>query len=111
MKNWLNFRFYSTPLPPLPTDRKYLPMDSNSNRSSGSSGVYGYLMDHQTLECDEIYAKPMVFKRTYSYPNKLFVNGALRGLKKHASELILNWPQKFHHFVTNYCINSFPYSF
>lgn len=55
-------------MPPLPTDRKYLPMDnSNSNRSSGSSGIYGYLTDHQTLECDEIYAKPMVFIPTYSH--------------------------------------------
>lgn len=61
-------------------------MDNNSNRSSGSSGVYGYLMDHQTLECDEIYAKPMVFTRRCSYPNKQLKNSAFGELKKHESE-------------------------
>lgn len=63
-------------------------MDNNnttSNRSSGSSGVYGYLMDHQTLECDEIYAKPMVFTRTCSYPSLIFRKQAFGGLEiKHA---------------------------
>lgn len=67
-------------------------MENNSNRSSGSSGVYGYLVDHQTLECDEIYAKPMVFTHACSYPDRFHKKHAFGDLKinSHASSFTIN---------------------
>lgn len=67
--------FFSTPLPPLPTDkRSYLSMDNNSNRSSGSSGIYGYMSEHQTLENDDIYTKPMVLNLDNINCEWVFIN-------------------------------------
>ncbi|KAF2896229.1 hypothetical protein ILUMI_09945 [Ignelater luminosus] len=51
----------NTPLPPLPIDKFHLTAENHSNRSSGSSGVYGQLYEHQVLENDDIYTKPMEF--------------------------------------------------
>uniref|UniRef100_A0A6P7GBE9 Dedicator of cytokinesis protein 3 n=1 Tax=Diabrotica virgifera virgifera TaxID=50390 RepID=A0A6P7GBE9_DIAVI len=47
----------NTPLPPVPTDKRLL-MENGSNRSSGSSGNYGHLVEHHTAEYDNIYTKP-----------------------------------------------------
>nr|XP_022902417.1 dedicator of cytokinesis protein 3 isoform X2 [Onthophagus taurus] len=46
------------PLPPLPVDNRYL-IKTNSNRSSNSSGNYGFLAE-AIVENDDIYTKPMV---------------------------------------------------
>lgn len=51
---------FSTPLPPLPIDRRYLGAENHSNRSSNSSGIYGGYSESQILENDDIYTKPMV---------------------------------------------------
>lgn len=53
--------YCSTPLPPLPSDKRLL-MENGSNRSSGSSGNYGHLIDHSTADYDNIYTKPTVLK-------------------------------------------------
>lgn len=37
-------------------------MENGSNRSSGSSGNYGHLVDHSTADYDNIYTKPTVLK-------------------------------------------------
>lgn len=52
--------FSSTPLPPLPLDRKQLLNENQSNRSSNSSGQYGINSEGQVIEGDDIYTKPMV---------------------------------------------------
>lgn len=61
---------FSTPLPPLPIDKRHLVVENGgSNRSSGgSSGNYGHLTDHhygmlpdyQHVENDDIYTRPVV---------------------------------------------------
>ncbi|KAJ8929040.1 hypothetical protein NQ314_018309 [Rhamnusium bicolor] len=48
----------NTPLPPLPTEKRLL-MENGSNRSSGSSGNYGHLVEHHSADYDNIYTKPM----------------------------------------------------
>lgn len=55
------FFFCSTPLPPLPIDKRLL-MENGSNRSSGSSSNYVHLVDHHTADYDNIYTKPTVLK-------------------------------------------------
>lgn len=47
----------NTPLPPVPTDKRLI-MENGSNRSSGSSGNYGHLVEHHTADYDNIYTKP-----------------------------------------------------
>ncbi|XP_031345086.1 dedicator of cytokinesis protein 3 isoform X3 [Photinus pyralis] len=50
----------NTPLPPLPIDKLHF-NENHSNRSSGSSGIYGQMYEQQILENDDIYTKPMEF--------------------------------------------------
>jgi hypothetical protein len=59
--------FCSTPLPPLPTEKKQLTVCSSetpSNRSSASSSsAYGHLLlstEEQGTDDEDIYSKPMV---------------------------------------------------
>lgn len=37
-------------------------MENGSNRSSGSSGNYGHLVEHHSADYDNIYTKPTVLK-------------------------------------------------
>jgi hypothetical protein len=65
-KNELYILFYSTPLPPLPTEKKQLTAcntETPSNRSSASSSsAYGHLLstEEQGTDDEDIYSKPMV---------------------------------------------------
>ncbi|CAH1968130.1 unnamed protein product [Acanthoscelides obtectus] len=52
----------NAPLPPLPTDKRLL-TENGSNRSSNSSGNYGHL-EHQNVDYDNIYTKPMDNERS-----------------------------------------------
>ncbi|KAJ8941123.1 hypothetical protein NQ318_007705 [Aromia moschata] len=55
--NHQNSSIVNTPLPPLPTDKRLF-MENGSNRSSGSSGNYGHLVEHHSADYDNIYTKP-----------------------------------------------------
>ncbi|KAJ8981636.1 hypothetical protein NQ317_000864 [Molorchus minor] len=59
--NHQNSSIVNTPLPPLPTDKRLF-MENGSNRSSNSSGNYGHLVEHHSVDYDNIYTKPLVFK-------------------------------------------------
>ncbi|XP_030749885.1 dedicator of cytokinesis protein 3 isoform X2 [Sitophilus oryzae] len=50
----------NTPLPPLPSEKRLLVENGGSNRSStNSSGNYGHLVDHQPMDYDTVYMKPL----------------------------------------------------
>lgn len=58
------------PLPPLPIEKR-IPIENNiSNRPTNSNGIYGHLVDSQTLENDDIYTKPLV-SHSVNIKNKL----------------------------------------
>ncbi|XP_017786650.1 PREDICTED: dedicator of cytokinesis protein 3 isoform X2 [Nicrophorus vespilloides] len=59
----------NSPLPPLPNEKRTSEMN-HSNRSSNSSGNYGYLVEYQAFEGEDPYTKPMdVDKNTLSREN------------------------------------------
>uniref|UniRef100_T1IUW6 SH3 domain-containing protein n=1 Tax=Strigamia maritima TaxID=126957 RepID=T1IUW6_STRMM len=50
----------NTPLPPIPTDKKFVPPESTSNRSSSSgSSVYGQLIPEDPPSDEDIYSRPV----------------------------------------------------
>lgn len=55
----LGLKCFSTPLPPLPMQKSSV-LENGSNRSSGSSGNYGHLVEHFSSEYDNVYTKPIV---------------------------------------------------
>uniref|UniRef100_A0A1Y1KZG9 C2 DOCK-type domain-containing protein n=1 Tax=Photinus pyralis TaxID=7054 RepID=A0A1Y1KZG9_PHOPY len=72
----------NTPLPPLPIDKLHF-NENHSNRSSGSSGIYGQMYEQQILENDDIYTKPMVFNRNSSSQVTFYVNQHVVSYKHH----------------------------
>ncbi|KAL1512882.1 hypothetical protein ABEB36_002392 [Hypothenemus hampei] len=53
-----------TPLPPVPSEKRVIAIENGgSNRSSNSSGNYGHLIDHQTMEYESVYGKPQEIER------------------------------------------------
>lgn len=58
---------FSTPLPPLPIDRRLV----ENHRTTNPGGFYGSYTENQTFENDDIYTKPLVSYLTIQTTNFL----------------------------------------
>lgn len=72
-------------------------MENGSNRSSGSSGNYGHLVEHHSADYDNIYTKPTVLKElllsSFSFKSNTLHELTFK-FNKHAEECIMETESK-----------------